>query len=106
MAKKTTQEARPVPSLKLCACEFCGREKPLTFHHLIPRAVHGKKRFIDRFGKDEMRKRGLMLCKLCHKGIHALIPEEKTLAESFNTKDLLLANAALAKHVAWARKQK
>ena len=47
-----------------------------------------------------------MLCKLCHKGVHALIPEEKDLAESFNTKELLLANEAVAKHVAWARKQK
>lgn len=87
-------------------CELCGRNKPLTKHHLIPRAVHGKKRFERRFGKKEMNERGLMLCKLCHDGIHDLIPSEKLLAEQYNTKELLLANEKIAKHVAWVRKQK
>lgn len=87
-------------------CELCSRNQKLSKHHLIPRAVHTKKKFINRFGKEEMRKRGLMLCKLCHNGIHDLIPDEKTLAESYNTKELLLAHPAIAKHVAWAKKQK
>lgn len=87
-------------------CELCEREKSLTKHHLIPRAVHSKKRFIERFGKEEMHKRGLMICKLCHDGIHDLIPDEKELAESYNTKDLLLANERVARHVAWVKKQK
>jgi hypothetical protein len=87
-------------------CELCQREVKLTFHHLIPKAVHSKKRFINRFGKEEMQSRGLMLCKLCHDGIHDLIPDEKKLAESYNTKDLLMANEGIQKHVAWARKQK
>lgn len=86
-------------------CELCGRDKPLTKHHLIPRAVHGKK-FINLFGKEEMHKRGLMVCKVCHSGIHDLIPSEKELAESFNTKELLLADERIVKHVEWARKQK
>jgi hypothetical protein len=68
--------------------------------------VHTKKRFIRKFGKDEMNQRGIMLCKLCHNGIHDLIPEEKTLAESFYTKELLLADPRISKHVNWARKQK
>lgn len=87
-------------------CELCEREKPLTKHHLIPRAVHSKKKFINLFGKEEMHKRGLMICKLCHNGIHDLIPDEKELAESFNTKELLLADERIAKHVQWVRKQK
>jgi hypothetical protein len=87
-------------------CELCDREKPLTKHHLIPRAVHTKKRFINRFGKEEMRQRGIMVCKLCHDGIHDIIPDEKELAEDFNTKELLLADERIRKHIEWARKQK
>jgi hypothetical protein len=87
-------------------CELCGRSKPLTKHHLIPRGVHRKRRFVDRFGKKEMHRRSLMLCKLCHVGIHDLIPDEKELAEKYNTRELLLENGAVRKHVAWVRKQK
>jgi epoxyqueuosine reductase QueG len=87
-------------------CEMCGRDQKLTKHHLIPRAVHTKKKFINQFGKKEMRERGLMVCKLCHSGIHDLIPDEKELAESFNTRELLMAHEAIKKHVSWVRKQK
>ena len=86
-------------------CEFCGREKPLTKHHLIPRAVHTKKRYINLHGKEEMRTRGVQLCKLCHDGIHDLY-EEKELADNFNTKELLLEDKRVRKHIKWVRKQK
>ena len=29
-------------------CELCGRRKKLTKHHLVPRAVHTKKRYVTR----------------------------------------------------------
>lgn len=87
-------------------CELCSRVAKLTFHHLIPKAVHSKKKFINKFGKDEMRSRGLMLCNLCHDGIHDIIPSEKELAEYYNTKELLLSNESIEKHVNWAKKQK
>ena len=87
-------------------CELCGRQKRLTKHHLIPRGVHRKKRFLNRYGKKEMHQRSLMICKECHAGIHDLIPDEKDLAEKYHTKELLLANEAIQKHVAWVRKQK
>ncbi len=88
-------------------CELCDRpNKRLTKHHLIPRAVHGKKRFIDQFGKAEMRHRGIMICTDCHHGIHDIIPDEKELAEHFCTKQLLLADERIKKHIAWVRKQK
>ncbi|MCC6507541.1 MAG: hypothetical protein IT423_00430 [Pirellulaceae bacterium] len=87
-------------------CELCGRVKPLTFHHLIPCAVHRTKRFLARFGKEEMQTRGLNLCSLCHNGIHDLIPKEKELADKYNTKVLLLAHPGVAKHVQWVKKQK
>lgn len=86
-------------------CELCGRDKPLTFHHLIPRAVHGKRRYQKRYTKDELRHRGLNICRLCHSGIHDLI-SEKELAESFTSKAELLAHEGVARHVAWVRKQK
>ena len=87
-------------------CELCDRRKKLTRHHLVPRAVHRKKRYVNRFGKKEMRKRGLMICKDCHNGIHDLIPNEKELADKYHTKELLLANEAIRKHIAWVKKQK
>lgn len=86
-------------------CELCGREKPLTFHHLIPKAVHRKNRYRKLHGKLEMRTRGLNLCRLCHDGIHDLIPE-KELAAEYATKDSLLQHPGLLRHIAWVRKQK
>lgn len=88
------------------ACDLCGREIPLTFHHLVPRGVHRRPRFLRRYGKDEMRSVGLWICRLCHSGIHEIIPNEKVLAESYYTKELLLSHEGIARHVAWVRKQK
>jgi len=86
-------------------CELCGREKSLTFYHLIPKAVHKRKRFRKRHTKQELRSRGLEICRLCHSGIHDLI-SEKELAEKFTTKEALLEHPAVAKHIAWVKKQK
>lgn len=94
----------PIPSTP-DVCELCGRAKPLTFHHLIPKAMHGKTRYRKRYTKEEMHTRGLMVCRLCHNGIHDLI-EEKQLGEEFNTKEKLLTHEPLLKHIAWVRKQK
>ncbi len=96
----------PKPPASEPRCELCGRQKPLTKHHLIPRGVHRKKRFQARFGKQEMHRRSLMICKQCHAGIHDLIPDEKELADKYHTRELLLANEAIRRHVAWVRKQK
>lgn len=86
-------------------CEFCGRDKPLTFHHLIPQKVHGRRRFLRRYSKKEMRTRGLHLCRPCHSGIHNLIAEID-LGEVYNTREALLAHAGVARHVAWVTRQK
>ena len=87
-------------------CEFCGRDKPLTFHHLIPRKNHRKARFRRRYSNHEMRNRGLYLCAPCHSGIHDLIPNEAELGERYNTREQLLAHEGIARHVAWVTKQK
>jgi hypothetical protein len=88
------------------ACELCGRAVRFTFHHLVPSKVYKRTRFIRTHGKDGMRSTGLWLCNLCHSGIHAIIPNEKSLTESYYTKELLLSHEGIARHVAWARKQK
>ncbi|WP_435017299.1 hypothetical protein TA3x_004903 [Tundrisphaera sp. TA3] len=88
------------------ACELCDRDKPLTFHHLIPKSVHKKNRFKDQYTKAEMRHSGLYLCSPCHSGIHDLIPDEKELAARYATKEALLSHEAIARHVAWVAKQK
>jgi hypothetical protein len=87
-------------------CELCNRWQPTTFHHLIPRAVHRKRRYLTAYGKREMRSRGLNICWLSHNGIHDIIPDEKELARSYTTKADLLAHAGIARHVAWVSKQK
>jgi hypothetical protein len=86
-------------------CDLCGREVRTTKHHLIPRAVHSKQRYINRFGKAEMRTRSLQLCKLCHGGLHDIFTE-KQLGWTYNTKESLLSDPRVQKHVQWARKQK
>ena len=86
-------------------CELCQRETLLTEHHLIPRAVHRKKQFQRKFDKEEMRHRKLLVCRKCHKGIHRIIPDEKELARDYNTKEALLENERIVKHVKWVAKQ-
>lgn len=90
---------------EVALCELCEREKPLTKHHLIPKAVHTKKRYIKQYGKHEMRDRGLMICKQCHDGIHDLYPE-KDLANNFHNKELLVEDERVRRHIGWVRKQK
>lgn len=101
-ADKPPQTVRRRPD----ACELCGRDKPLTFHHLIPCKTHGRRRFQRRYTKHEMRNRGLYLCSPCHIGIHDLIPDETELGERYNTKELLIAHGGVARHVAWVARQK
>ncbi len=88
-------------------CELCDRpDRVLTFHHLIPRHCHKKGRFRRSFSLKEMRQRGIWICQECHSGIHDLIPDEKELGWSYNTKALLLSHEAISKHVAWVKKLK
>jgi hypothetical protein len=87
-------------------CEMCGREKPLTEHHLIPRAVHRKRYFAKRFSKEEMVSRTIMICRMCHRGIHRIIPDEKELARDYNTLESLMADERIARHVVWVAKQR
>ncbi len=85
-----------------CAlCQRCG--VPLTRHHLIPRAVHGR-RAIRRATTAAQRQAVLWVCRPCHKQIHALIPEME-LARRYASREALLAHPELARFVAWIRER-
>ena len=92
------------PRAKHGPCALCGRETPLTFHHLIPRKMHRRTRFRKAYERDELQ-RGIDVCARCHKGLHRL-HDEMTLGRDLNTLEALVADPAVAKHVAWVRKQK
>ncbi|KAG2432502.1 hypothetical protein HXX76_008847 [Chlamydomonas incerta] len=49
-------------------CVMCGRQMPLTFHHLIPRDVHAK--YKRRALTAEQLNRGIDVCRPCHSAIH------------------------------------
>jgi 5-methylcytosine-specific restriction endonuclease McrA len=85
-------------------CQLCGKQTLLTFHHLIPRAMHRKTRFKKRYSREELNQ-GVMVCRHCHNGIHAL-HSEKHLAEQLNTLEALLDDPAIKKHAAWVARRR
>lgn len=95
---------RPAPPAD-GGCALCRRPVPLGFHHLIPRRVHDRSWFRDRYGLDEMRRRGLWLCRDCHRHLHAHF-DEATLGRRLNTREALLAEPLIARHVEWAARQR
>ena len=89
------------PAPNTHACELCQREGVrLTRHHLIPKSTHRTKRIRKKFDRDERTGAILMLCKPCHKQIHATVTE-KQLADQFNTREALLAHPDIAKFLDW-----
>lgn len=86
-------------------CDLCGREQPLTYHHLIPKTNHKNKWFRKRFDKQDMTHRGLWLCRACHKMLHRTF-SEKELGRHYNTLDAINQVPAINRFVAWVKKQK
>ncbi|NVJ62343.1 MAG: hypothetical protein HWE27_18290, partial [Gammaproteobacteria bacterium] len=76
----------------------------LTFHHLIPRKLHRRKRFQKLYSKQELNQ-GIEICRKCHRGIHKTY-DEMTLGQEFNSLQLILSDTALLKHFHWVAKQK
>ena len=85
-------------------CALCNRQLPLTFHHLIPRSTHKKKRIIKKFSIEE-RQRGIWVCRSCHAVLHKFCTNIE-LAEQFNNIAKILSHPPLKKYVHWAKKQK
>ncbi len=86
-------------------CALCSRQRPTTFHHLIPRKCHTNKWFKKNFDTDDMRSRGIDVCRPCHSFIHKQF-SEKELGREFNTLEKLLAHETISTYIVWARKQK
>jgi len=86
-------------------CELCGCEEHYNFHHFIPRTTHNNKWFKKNFSREDMKK-GLSLCKQCHKTIHAILPNEKELGKKYNSLEKLLAHPKIKRYVKWKRQRK
>jgi rubrerythrin len=87
------------------SCELCGRQAHLSFHHLIPKKNHRKRRYRKRYETEELKQRGLWLCRLCHRQIHRFFSEDE-LGTRLNTREALLEDPQMARFLQWARKQK
>lgn len=77
-------------------CGLCGRpipaDVPQSQHHLIPKLKGGK-------GGPTV-----LLHHICHKEIHASLPETD-LARDYSTLEALRGHPRLAKFIAWVRKR-
>jgi 5-methylcytosine-specific restriction endonuclease McrA len=82
-------------------CALCERDRPLTFHHLIPKALHRRKRYARQYTKEELA-RGVDLCRDCHDAVHRFLTE-KQLGEAYHTLELLREHPDVARFVAWVR---
>lgn len=88
---------------QLPACAMCEREKPLTFHHLIPKSTHTKKWCKKRYSRAQLHL-GIYVCRACHSKIHQVF-DEKTLARYVNTLEKIMADEGIQTFVAWVSKQ-
>ncbi|TFK51263.1 hypothetical protein OE88DRAFT_1659136 [Heliocybe sulcata] len=85
-------------------CELCGREVPLTYHHLIPRSTHPKV-LKKKWHPEEMLNSVAWLCRPCHSAVHRVASNED-LARSYYTLDLLLEREDIQKWARYASKQR
>ena len=93
----------PLPQDRRCA--LCAQPSHLTFHHLIPKDLHRKRWVRERYPLPWLRNRGLWICRSCHTFLHRHF-DERTLGERLHTLEALRAEPAVARHIAWASKQK
>ncbi len=85
------------------ACDLCGRSvRELTRHHLIPRARHKKKRARKKFHRREMENRITLLCRPCHRNVHASI-DNKELEREYNTLEALAAHPGVRRFTRWIK---
>lgn len=83
------------------SCELCGRAQiELTRHHLVPRRERRKTRVRRSFADIDLRTHLALLCRPCHKFLHALLTE-KQLADGFSTLDQLRAHPDVQRFVTW-----
>lgn len=86
------------------SCALCGQLRDLYFHHLIPRKMHRRNNFKKNYSREQLDA-GIMICKLCHRGLHKTY-DEMTLAKDFNTIEAIRQDDTMQRHILWSRKQK
>lgn len=91
----------PAARGRVSECELCARDwLPLTYHHLVPKAVHEKVR--KRGWHEEWRLTSVAwLCRACHSFVHGIAGNEE-LAREWYTVDLLLEREDVQRWVKWA----
>ncbi|NLR92682.1 hypothetical protein HGP29_15795 [Flammeovirga sp. SR4] len=83
-------------------CELCEKESYITFHHLIPKSTHKNKWFRKNFDIEDMRHRGINVCRKCHSYIHKLY-SEKELGRRLNTLESIKNDEQIMRYVEWAK---
>lgn len=87
-------------------CDICNRPKEnLEFHHLIPKQLHGKKHFINKFGKKYMRETGINICRDCHKQLHKFY-DHKDLGLNFYSLEKILNEEKIQNWIKFISKRK
>ena len=83
---------------------LCERAAPgLTRHHLVPRTLHKRACTRRNFSRAESYT-VILLCRPCHKQIHAVFTESE-LAREYASTDALAAHPKIARSVEWIARQ-
>src|SRR5918911_5259454 len=84
-------------------CDLCGRlVRELTRHHLIPRSRHKNKRNKRAFDRREIHNRIALICRPCHRNIHATL-STKELEREYNTLEALAAHPGIRRLTNWVK---
>ena len=88
---------------KLTACEICDRDwVPMTYHHLIPKAVHAKA--LKRGWHEEKELNSVAwLCRACHSFVHRMASNED-LAKEWYTVERICDREDVQKWAMWVGK--
>ena len=81
-------------------CQVCERSVRLTRHHLFPREMHKFCLKRNVASADELERRLLHCCRLCHNAIHRFFSNED-LALRYNTLPLLLSDDKFFRFAKW-----
>jgi hypothetical protein len=84
-------------------CEICDRTWiPLTYHHLIPKSVHGKALKRHWHTEDQLNNVA-WICRACHSFVHKILTNEE-LARDWFTVERLLEREDVVKFAGWVGK--
>jgi len=85
-------------------CEICGRNCPLSYHHLIPRSTHTKV-LRKKWHPPERLNVVAWLCRSCHSAVHRSQPNE-VLAKNYYTVDLIMTQEVMQRWAVWCGRQR